>query len=51
MKEIAGLKESPKVTKGQNERGEVDFCWVDEETKGKIDEWIMVRQVSQVKLD
>jgi hypothetical protein len=51
VKEIAGLKEVPKVTKGQNESGEVDFCWVDEEAKGKIDEWMMVRQVSQVKLD
>ncbi|KAH8678947.1 hypothetical protein BGZ60DRAFT_402202 [Tricladium varicosporioides] len=40
VKEITGLEKVPKVTWGENEMGQVKFCWVDEEAKVKIEGWI-----------
>ena len=43
--EISGLKELPKVTSGENERGNVQLCWVDDEGKKKIEEYMQQKMI------
>ncbi|KAH6676665.1 hypothetical protein B0J14DRAFT_586091 [Halenospora varia] len=44
VKEIARLEKVPKVTWGENDMGQVKFCWVDEEAKVKIEGWMDEQQ-------
>ncbi|KAE8454430.1 hypothetical protein EG329_000052 [Mollisiaceae sp. DMI_Dod_QoI] len=45
VKEIVGLEELPKVTKGMGEFGMASFVWVDDEGAEKIERWMEMQQI------
>ncbi len=45
VKEVAGMKEMPKVVKGMSEIGMANFCLVDGKASKAIDEWLAQAQV------
>ncbi|KUJ09739.1 uncharacterized protein LY89DRAFT_690160 [Mollisia scopiformis] len=45
VKEIAELDELPKVTQGEGQFDTLDFVWVDDEARGKIETWMQLQQV------
>ena len=45
VQEVAGLDEPPVEQEGWSERGPVKFVMVDEEAKGKLEEWLTQQSV------